>query len=122
MQPDAINTTFAGTAIHVKKETHARTIADTLNQSKIVKGMLGEVDKLLQAYLTFPVTSATAERSFSSLHRIKTFLRSTMTHQCLNNLMMLYIHTARTDSLDLVSAAREFVLANIRRLNYFDKF
>ena len=41
MLPDAINTAIAGTTIHV------RTIADTLNQNKIVKSMLGEVDKLL---------------------------------------------------------------------------
>lgn len=40
-------------------------------------GMLSEVDKLLNIYFTFPVTSATAERSFSSLRRIKTYLRST---------------------------------------------
>ena len=67
MLPNAINTAFSGTAVHVKKVTHVRAIADTLNLSKIVKGMLGEVDKLLRVYLTFPTTSATAERSFSSL-------------------------------------------------------
>ena len=62
MLPDAINTAFAGSAILVKNVTNMRTITETLNQSKIVKGMLGEVDKLFQAYLTFPVTKATAER------------------------------------------------------------
>ena len=31
--PDAINTAFAGTAVHVKKVTHVSTIADTLNQN-----------------------------------------------------------------------------------------
>ena len=56
-----------------KKLTSIRTVADALNQSDVVKG---EVDKVLKAYLPFPVTSATAERVFSSLRRIKTFLRS----------------------------------------------
>ena len=93
MLPDAIKTAFAGSTITVTKVTHVRTIADILNQSKMVKGMLSQVNKLL----TFPVTSATAERLFSSLRRIKTFFRSSMTHQHLNNLLLLYVHTARTD-------------------------
>ena len=54
--------------------TTARTIADTFNQNSVIKGMLNEVDKVLRVYLTFPVTSATAERAFSSLRRVKTFL------------------------------------------------
>ena len=99
-----------------------RTVADVLNQSELVKGMLGEVDKLLRAHLTFPVTSATAERSFSSLHRIKTFLRSSMTHQHLNNIFSLYVHTAQTEALDLQTVAREFVSVDSRRLNYFGSF
>ena len=42
----------------IVKVTHVRTIADTLNQSGIVKDVLGEVDNLLQAYFTLPVTTA----------------------------------------------------------------
>ena len=122
MLPDAIRTAFPASTSNVKEVTNIRTITDTLNESNIVKGMLGEIDKLLQAYLTFPVTSATAERSFSSLRRIKTFLRSTMIHQRLNNLFLMYVHTARTDALDLLSVAKEFASVNSRRLNYFGKF
>ena len=122
MLPDTIKTAFAGSAINVKQVTNVRTIAEALNQSTMVKGILSEVDKLLRAYFTFPVTSATAERSFSSLRRIKTFLRSTMTQQQLNNLFLLYVHTAQTDALDLLSVAKEFISSNTRRLNYFGKF
>ena len=70
-----------------------------MEQSAIYKDMLSEVDKVLKIFFTFPVTSATAERSFSSLRRLKTLLRSTMTHCRLNNLFMLYIHTSKTDAL-----------------------
>ena len=119
MLPDTISTAFTGT---VKMVTNVRTIADALNQSNIVKGMLNEVDKLLQVYFTFPVTSATAERSFSSLHRIKTYLRSSMSAQRLNNLFILYVHKTLTDSLDLQLVAKEFVSANTRRMNYFGHF
>ena len=83
--------------------------------------MLSEVDKLLKIYFTFPVTSATAERAFSSLRRIKTFLRSTMTQCRLNNLFLLYVHTDMTDMLDLTHIAKEFVSINSRRINYFGK-
>lgn len=105
----------------VKKVTNVRTIAETMNKSAIYKCMLGEVDKLLQLYFTFPVTTATAERSFSSLRRIKTFLRSSMTHCRLNNLFLLYIHTSRTDQLDLSAIAAQFVSVHSRRMCYFGK-
>ena len=67
-----------------------RTISEAMNTSCIFKGMLSEVDKLIKLYFTFPAT--TSERSFSSLHRIKTFLRSTMTEYRLNNLFVIYVH------------------------------
>ena len=73
MLPDAITNAFAGSAIRVKKVMHVRTIVDTLNKSEMYKDMLNQVDKLVRSYLTFPVTSATAERTFSSPHRLKRF-------------------------------------------------
>jgi len=74
MIPNMIKTAFDGS---VKKVTIMRTLRDAMNNSEVYRGMLSGVDKL---YFTFPVTSATANRAFSSLRRIKTFLRSTMTH------------------------------------------
>lgn len=71
--------------------------------------MLTEIDKILKIYFTFPVSSATAERSFSALRRIKTFLRTSMTHCRLNNLILLYVHMAITDLLDVKAIARDFV-------------
>ena len=99
-----------------------RTIANGMQKSEIYKGMLSEIDKALKIYFTFPVTSATAERSFSSLRRIKTYLRNSMGHCRLNNLFMLYVHTSKTDTLDLVTVAKEFVSVNSRRTRYFGKF
>ena len=65
------------------------TISDAMNTSTIYKSMLSEVDKLLKLYYTFPVTTASSERSFSSLRRIKTFLRTTMTECRLNNVFFI---------------------------------
>ena len=83
--------------------------------------MLSELDKLLTMYYTFPVTTAAPEHSFSSLRRIITFLRSSMTECRLNNLFLLYIHTSRTDALDLHAVARDFISANSLRMDYFGK-
>ena len=105
----------------IKTVTNVRTIAEGMNQSDIYKKMLAEVDKMLKIYFTIPVTTATAERSFSTLRRLKTYLRSTMSQSRLNNLFILYVHTVKTDELDLKSIAREFVSVNHRRLNYFGK-
>lgn len=41
---------------------------------------------------TLPVTNASAERSFSSLRRLKTYLRSTMTENRLLGLAIMHIH------------------------------
>uniref|UniRef100_A0A6I8SVT0 TTF-type domain-containing protein n=1 Tax=Xenopus tropicalis TaxID=8364 RepID=A0A6I8SVT0_XENTR len=42
--------------------------------------------------LTLPVTTCTVERSFSSMRRVKTWLRSTMTVNCLSGLCMMSLH------------------------------
>ena len=40
------------------------------------KTMLEEVDKVLLLYFMIPLSSATAERAFSSLRRLKSYLHS----------------------------------------------
>ena len=61
------------------------------------KSMLSEVHKLVLLYLTVPVTTSTAERSFSGLKRIKTCLRNSMR---LNHCIILHIHRNKTEYLD----------------------
>ena len=120
MLPDLIKTVYKD-SIHVKK-VKKTTIDEAMEQSTIYKDMLSEVDKMLKISLTFPVTSATAERPFSSLRRLKTFLRSTMTDIRLNNLFLLHIYTSRTDTINLEKIAKDFNMVNPRRMNYFGKF
>jgi hypothetical protein len=45
--------------------------------------------------LTLPATSCTVERSFSTMRRVKTWLRTTMTSDRLSSLCMLSVHRAR---------------------------
>lgn len=51
-----------------------------------------EVFKLLKIFATIPVTSTSAERSFSALRLLKTYLRSTMGQERLTSLTMPFIH------------------------------
>lgn len=50
------------------------------------------IRSLLLILATLPVSVATAERSFSTLRRVKTWLRSRMVEDRLNGLCLLYIH------------------------------
>ena len=87
----------------------------------MAKDMFSEVDKLLCLYLTIPVTTCSAERSFSTLRRMKMYLQSTMTEERLNNVMILHVHKDETDALDLREIAQFFVSANSRRTDFFGK-
>jgi len=56
------------------------------------ENLFPNVYKLLKIVCILPVTTCTSERSFSSLRRLKTYLRSTMAENRLNGLAMLSIH------------------------------
>ena len=56
------------------------------------------------------------ERSFSALLRIKTYIKTTMTQVRLNSLMVLHIHSDKTDSLNLSSIGDQFVGSREGRL------
>ena len=53
--------------------------------------MFPQVENLLRLLLVSPASSCEAERSFSALRRIKTWLRSTMTQTRLNNVMVCHV-------------------------------
>ena len=66
--------------------------------------------KLIKILITTPMTSAEAERCFSTLKRIKTFLRSTMLNERLSALAMISIENK------LISEITEF---NEKVITYF---
>ncbi|KAL3062066.1 hypothetical protein OYC64_010060 [Pagothenia borchgrevinki] len=106
----------------ITQVTKVATIADMLAaQGRGTQSLFSEVDKLLRLYLTVPMSNATAERSFSSLRQLKTFLRSTMSECHLNHLLFLHIHKDLTDGLDLRKVLRSFCFASERREVYFGK-
>ena len=73
------------------------------------KPMLSEVSKLMELILVLSATTASAERSFSKMKLILTPLRSTMSQQRLNHLMMIGLNPTLIDSFDTNDIAKEFV-------------
>jgi hypothetical protein len=108
------------TSHSVKKVTNVATLIDIFQNSPVnLVGMFSEIGTLLRIFITVPISTATAERSFSALRRIKTYLRSTMTQERLNNVMLLHCHKDRTDALELETINKEFMQSNEQRRNYF---
>ena len=72
-----------------------------------VRGLFNQV--LTRILLVAPVSSCEAERSFSALHRLKTWLRSTMAQERLNIIVVCNVHKERLDKLDMKMIRQEFV-------------
>ncbi len=76
----------------------------------------GSIFKLTQIALTIAVTSAESERSFSSLKRIKTRLRTTMVEERLADLSILSIEKETVRHLNLNSIVDKFAASKNRRM------
>ena len=64
--------------------------------------------------MVLPVTSCEAERSFSTLRRIKTFLHTTMTQDRLNGLALLNIYNSTPYIPTAVEIRTEFLKKKCR--------
>ena len=70
--------------------------------------ILSEISTVLKLILVLPATDAESERVFSSLKRIKTYLRNSMSQARLNHLMLMNIHKEETDQMSLAEVANKF--------------
>ena len=84
--------------------------------------LFSEIDKLLRLYLTVPATSATVERTFSVLRRLKSYLRATIMQERLNNVILLNIYQSELDDLDIHGIAEKFSTCNESRRAFFGSF
>ena len=63
---------------------------------------------LFDIYLAIPVTSASAERAFSTLKRIKNWMRNIMRQERPSNLAILNIEKELTAAIDIQEAIKVF--------------
>jgi len=69
--------------------------------------------------LTIPVTVAPAERSFSKLKLLKSYLRSTMTQGRLNNLAMIALESDMLEKINYERIIEDFISKNAQRIKFF---
>lgn len=108
-----------------RRKRSVRNLSDAVD---ILKGMApelrgeySEVEKLVRLLLVSPASSAEAERSFSALRRLKTWLRTTMTQRRLNSLAVCHVHQQVLDLVDVDALIEEFVSRNETRASMFGK-
>jgi hypothetical protein len=78
--------------------------------------MFPAIHTLIHILATLPVSVATAERSFSTLRRLKTWLRTRMVEDRLNGLALMHIH--RDISIDIDQVIDRFSKNKNRKLDF----
>ncbi len=100
------------------KQTQFRDIAEFFVQSNLTTSFKC-IFKLMKIYLSIPVSSAEAERSFSTLKRIKTWLRTSMQQNRLTSLAVLNIERVQAAKIDLELVIDKFSEVKNRRIKFF---
>ena len=95
-------------------------IISSLNASQ--RMLVSEVLKLVKLILLVPATNAVSERSCSTLRRVKTYLRSSMTQKRLNSCLVLATYKEQVDQLNLAEVANQFCFNSEHRFSIFGKF
>ena len=78
-----------------------------------------QVVKLVDWLMCVPVASAEAERSFSKLRRVKTWLRSTMSERWLSDLLVCHVHQQKLHKVDISRVMKAFVVTDDIRQRVF---
>ncbi|XP_074299079.1 uncharacterized protein LOC141630102 [Silene latifolia] len=92
-----------------------------LSHMKNVGGCFPNAVTAYRILLTIPVTVATAERNFSKLKLLKSYLRSTMSQDRLNSLAMIAIENQVLDKFCYEELIEEFASRNARRASLLKK-
>jgi hypothetical protein len=87
------------------------------NPQKNLKNVFPNLFILLKIFLTVPVSSCEAERSFSALKRILTWLRSTMSQDRLSSLTLIQMNSKELVKLDIEKMIDWFDLEPIEKNN-----
>ena len=75
-----------------------QTLLETLNVTN--QDWYSNIYAIFTVLITMPMSSASSERSFSVMRRVKNCLRATMGDERLSNLLLLHIHRTRNLSVE----------------------
>lgn len=93
--------------------------SDTVALTRFIepyKEVFFELFKLCKIAVALPVSSASCERSFSTLKLVKTYLQSTISEERLSNLGVLSIESTRSKALNLDAFVDRFARSHKRRI------
>ena len=92
---------------------NVKSISDILDKLKPLKGSFATLWNLMHLALTFPVSNAKCERSFSVLKLVKSYLRASMGQERLTSVGVISIEKTVVDSLDLDRVVDKFAVLPI---------
>ncbi|XP_031337201.1 uncharacterized protein LOC116166386 [Photinus pyralis] len=94
-------------------------VVQFLRANPEVASLIPEIKKLCRIILTIPASTCTAERSFSALHRLNTYLRSNLRQDRLNHVAVLHVHRDYTAALDLKPLMKEWISRSAQHSSTF---
>jgi hypothetical protein len=89
--------------------TVAELVDKLVSLPPVIRSMFDQLEQLVRLLLVIPASSCEAERSFSSLRRLKTYLRSSMLQERLTHCAILHVHQLHLDALNIDDIARDFI-------------
>ncbi|KAK9757274.1 hypothetical protein RND81_01G153200 [Saponaria officinalis] len=120
------NSDVDGNVLYLDLEFFKELMPDTnmgplaiLNHMKKLGGCFPNAVTVYRILLTIPVTVASAERTFSKLKLLKSYLHSTMSQDRLNGLAMIAIENKVLDKFCYEELIDDFASKNARRVNLF---
>ena len=124
---DNVNMVEIANELHIISNSASAKLVKNMNDCITLFRNLSDSEKelfphlftLCMLYLVLPCSTASAERTFSQLRRVKSYLRSTMKQERFNNLMVLWAYKEHLDTMLAKEILREFILANKQRMQTF---
>ena len=111
------------TILNGDKPSHNHDIVKTLkSRDRTTWLLIPSVIKVIKLSLVMAATSVIAERSFSSMRRLKTWLRFTMKQKRFNSIAILSTHKDLTDEINFAEVGNIFVSGHEHHYNHFGHF
>lgn len=102
----------------LKEITSIREVAELILIHTAASSSFSDIISACLIFLTLPLTTATAERSFSKLKLIKTYLRSSMSQHRLSSLATISIERKMACQLDLEKIIDQFANEKARKRQF----
>ena len=108
--------------IKVEDEYMNKSITDIIHEiyTTPLKVTMPQVAQMCKLYLVNPATTATAERPFSLLRCLKSYLHSTVTQARLNSLLLMTLYSHKLDEVEMNLLVNDFINScDSKRTNTF---